>query len=740
MKARTLAVAIASLFATAAIAQDAGTPPADTTTVNGSVGLGGIFNNTSSKDKARMEMYRDLENGGIANVDVGVRSDRSWLDLFGENIGRRDQFMDIRGGMYGLFKYGASLNDIPHNEGFNLITPYSGVGTSVLTAPTTGTGANMTFNTNTAQWNPFNLNIDRRHTGAFFEWNQAGQPFYARVDATEQKRDGLRIQGAANGTSPGNGFTELPVPIDYRTTLVSGEVGYSSKQVLVSVNYSQSKFTNANEIVQFTSAYFAGAMDNYTQAPDSTQKKWSINALVKNLFWDSQLAMRFTDSKLTADTPLLTGILETGNSSVLQPTPANTSSFNGEHKVTTNSVTWTARPTNVIDTKVYWNYYKRDNSSGQVVFSNQPVDSCGSGTGTTCIPDLFDFTKRNAGIEGWYRFTPLNKLIVGYDWTETKREREDYDKTTDDKVYIEGRSDSWDYAALRLRYQYTKRRSDFQLLNSGISANDPAYIDRYVNRFDVAPADQNLLKLTGDFTTPLPMLDLGGEFYLKHNDYKDTVLGRTKDDRQELYLNAAYGPKDVWRVNGFMDFERISYDSIHRNIGSVSNGPTPPSGFCPTTNPNCFDPVNGPSNSNSYNWTAKERQRNFSAGVAGDWFFNERLTLKASYTFQKTDGTVDLASPIFPAPFVPLVSVPQLDNVNINTVWLRGVYKATPWLDVTVGYAYEHYTLDDTQYANYAYTVAGGNASQRSYLTGYNGFPNYNTNVVYILFTYRFRY
>jgi len=722
MKAKTLAVAIASLFAASAMAQEAGT------VVNGAVSIGGIASDVrNTKDRSGFEEYRDLRNGGLAGFDIGVRGTRDWLDLFGENLGREDQLIDVRGGRYGVFKYGVYLNDIVHNEGSNLITPFTGVGTNALRAPITGTGTAATFNTNTGTWLPFDLGINRRHTGAFAEWAPAGQPFYGRVDATEQKREGTRIQAAANGTSPGNGFIELPVPIDMTTRVISGEVGYSSKVAHLAVNVSKSKFTNSNEFVTYNNPFFNGGVDTFTLSPDSEQTKWSVNGLIKSLPWDSQLAARYTNSKLTADVPLLQGVLQTGNSSAITPTPANVSTFNGENKVTTTSVAWTARPTKQTDAKLYWNYYKKDNSSDEVLFTAQNI-----------TPERFEFTKKNLGAEFWYRFAGHTKGILGYDRAETDRERSDFTKTKDDKLYLEARSDAWDTAALRARYQHLKRRSDFQEADAGVSANDPNFLNRFIARFDVANVDQDLFKVTADFTTPVPMLDVGGEFIVKNNKYKDTTLGRTKDNRQELYLNAGYGDRAAWRVNGFLDFELIHMDSTHRNISTVASGPNPPSGFCTTANPNCFDPINGPSNSGSYNWNGKVKERNFAAGLAGDWIFNERLTFKASYTFQKTEGSVDLSSPLFPAPFVPLVDVANVDDVRINTVWLRGIYKVMPTLDMTLGYSYEDYKYRDTAFDNYANVVAGGNNSQRSYLTGAYSAQGYTANVVYVMFTYRF--
>ncbi|HET9576529.1 MAG TPA: MtrB/PioB family outer membrane beta-barrel protein [Usitatibacter sp.] len=721
MKAKTLAVAVASLFAATAMAQEA-------VTVNGSVSVGGISSDTSAtKDEAKFQEYRDLKDGGIADVNVEIRGARQWLDIFGENIGRRDQYMDIRGGYYGLFRGRLYLNDIIHNEGFNLITPYSGVGTNALRAPVTGTGANGTFNTNVGTWNPFNLGIDRRHLGASADVRPASSPFYVSVEATEQKREGVRIQGAANGTSPGNGFQELPIPIDYVTRVVAGEAGYSSRDMHFALNVSKSKFTNQNETVTWTNPYFGGGVDTSTYSPSSDQTKWSLNGLFKRLPWDSQLAGRFTHTKLTDDVPLLAGVFNTGNTSTILPTPANVTNFSGENVWTTGSLALTSRPTRVIDTKFYYNYYRKENKSSEVVFTGQPNDSCGAGSGTICEPDRFDYTKKNWGAELWYRFAGHTKAIAGFDYVDLDRNRVDFDNTKDKKGYLELRTDAWETAAIRVRYQRLQRRSHFLEGDAGDNANDPEFINRFVRRFDASNVDQDLLKIAVDASV-MPLLDLGAEAYFKHNKYKDTVLGRTKDDRQEIYVSAAYGDVQAWRINAFADAEYIRYDSTHRTI----NG-----GTCTAAAPNCFDPIGGTQSSFSFNWDGKVKERNYAAGIAGDWMVGPRIKLNAAYTYQKTEGSVDFSFPGLTG-LTPLVNIPNVDDVKIHTFSLKGVYKATPAIDLTGGYAYEKYEFKDSAWDNYANVVAGGTPNQRSYLTGAYAFPQYKANILYVMVTYRF--
>src|SRR5262249_21764449 len=148
--------------------------------------------------------------------------------------------------------------------------------------------------------------------------------------------------------------------------------------------------------------------------------------------------------------------------------------------------------------------------------------------------ELFELRKNDLGAEADYRLNAQNRLQGGIDYTKADRHRVDFVSNKDWKYFLQWKSNSvFDVLDARLKYQYLQRRSDFV-------PGPPGSIDFYVRRFDLANVDQNLVKLLLD-ATPVPFFDLGAEFIWKHNDYKDTSLGRTKDERQELYLSAAYG-------------------------------------------------------------------------------------------------------------------------------------------------------------------------------------------------------
>lgn len=720
MKPKIIAVLVANLFAvSAALAQEG------PFTFGGSLSVGGIGSHIDAKDEWKAQEYRDLDNGVIFNVDVRGRGGPNWIDIFGENLGRRDQFADINGGVYGLFKGRLYVNDIIHNTGLGLITPYSGAGTNVLTAPVTGTGTGTTFNTDTSTWNVFDARIKRRNIGGYAEVS-AGSPFYFRVDANEAQWSGIRVLSAALGPSPTYGFAELPTPTDYKVRTVSAEAGYSTRTAHVSVSLTKSKFTNDNPLLNWTNPNALGATDTNVLPQDNEQTKWAVNGVLKRLPLDSTLAARVTYAKTENHVNILTGMVNTASSSAVTPTAPSEPTFDGEVVHRTASLALNSQITRELDTKLYWNQYKKENKSSEIVF----------GAGNVA-PEIFSYDKKNFGIEVGYRLPRQTRVLVGYDYVDLDRDRVDFDNSKDKKAYLELKSGAWDIASIRLRAQRLQRRSHFLQGDAGINANDPEFLNRYVARFDVSNVDQDLLKLAVD-ATPVEMLDLGLEAIYKHNDYKDTLLGRTKDRRSEIYGMASYGDPERWRITAFADAEFIDYDSFHRTINTVANGPNPPAGFCTTANPNCFDPINGPSNSGSYNWTGKVKERNYALGIGGDFVVNPRLKLAASYTWQKTGGSVDLSSPTFPAPFVPLVNIPNVDDIKIHTVNVKGTFKATPKFDVTAGYAYEKYDFADQQFANYSNTAPGSTANTRSYLSGLYAFPNYKANVFYAYLTYRF--
>src|SRR5262245_29033614 len=240
MRTKLVSSVVASLFAAApAFAQTDDDPMR----VEGTATIGGIHNNTNAFDRAQLDLYQDLSNGALSNVGVQGRNSRTWFQGYGENFGRDDQFMFLRGGMYDVFKAGAYLNDIPHDLSTNAFSPYQGIGGNVLTA--TFPQAVLPYPSPPASWSNFTLGYQRRDWGGFAEWQQ-NSPWFLRVDGNQVTFSGTKVGSGANGSSPGNGYSDLAIPNDTRTNNVGVEGGYQSGKATFAVRWDYSKFDNDN--------------------------------------------------------------------------------------------------------------------------------------------------------------------------------------------------------------------------------------------------------------------------------------------------------------------------------------------------------------------------------------------------------------------------------------------------------------------------------------------------------------
>ena len=711
MTKKQLSILIAALFvATPALADD------DPFLSTGSVTAGGIVTDTNSKNKdaSKFEEYQDLSNGMLSNFGFTGRNSKSWIDAYGENFGRDDMYVNLRGGMYDVFKARAYTNWIPHNFLFDGITPFSGSGTANLTAtfPSSDLGT----------WNNVNLGYTRKDTGGMFEW-QGTSPWYFRVEGNQVKFDGTKNGGSSNGLSPGNGYVDQAFPVQYTTNNGAFEAGYTTRTMTFTGSYMVSNFQNDNTVLTWNNPFFGNNVDRTYLPPENQNQRIALNGVIRALPMNSTLAARYTWDKTTSDVSIYSSVLASATGTYLDTMP-NTPTFNGDEKRQTFTLGWSATPVKDLDTKAYFNWQKMSNDSTDVIF-------CESGNTAVCDGtyenDLWHYKKWNAGVDGYWKINRGNRLGFGYEYNNVKQNRHDFDQTDTNTWWVEWKNTSIDTLSARVKYSYIHRTSDFLLGDDGADANDPAYLQRFVKAFDLANVNQNRVKATLDWS-PMDMMGVALEYIYKKNDYDETVLGRNKDTRNEIFANVTYGAPNTWRVSVFGDYEKIKYDSNHRYIGA---------GSCnATTGPNCFDPSSPPSSA-SYNWTNDIKNKNWLIGLGVDVPVNDRFMLKGSVLYDKVDASSDMtAQQNFGNP-LPLPDYPNVKTVSLN---IKGTYLFDRNWSVTGGYAYQKYDYSDDQFNGYTNTLPfpGTTTTSQSYLNGWNANQTYNANIFYLLATFKY--
>jgi outer membrane protein OmpA-like peptidoglycan-associated protein len=758
MSKTLLSTLIASLFAaTPAFAQS----DEDPMRVEGSATAGGIYNRQNANDKAKLQEYQDVGNGALTNIWARGRNSTNWFEGYGENFGRNDQYIFVRGGVYDVFKAAGYLNWMPHDFSTNAITPYTGVGSGLLVT---------TFpQLNPNNWGSFNLGYERKDAGGYFEW-QKNSPWYFRVDGNQVKYDGTKVGSASNGTSPGNGYVALPIPVQTSTVNFGVEGGYQSGKSTYSLRWDYSKFDNSITTLNWSNPFFGSLLDSTQLGPDNTFNKFTATANYRDLPWNSVIAARYTWSKTTSNVGIPTTQLNSFPS-----VPANNltmpdqTTFNGENVNQAFALGWSAHPLNTVDTRVYYYWTKLQNNSSDIAFGNAPAAplpsglSCGNvppvagsppataWPGGNCEPDKFNYKKNDVGFDVYWRLTRGQRLGAGLDYWDIDQTRVDYDKAHATTFFVEYKNTMLDSLSGRIKYRYIKRDSTHNFSNQGVNSSDPNFLLPFTSAFDMQDLTTNEVRLFLDWT-PMPLLGLSFEGNWARNNYNNVTLGRTDNDIQGYYLSLNWGDPGKFLLSAFGDWQETKYPSNHRYIGTVSGGPPPatnsPPGWCTLApaspnNPGCYDPNSPPfflnTSSSSYNWNSQTKDQTWMIGVGGDWPVNTQWMVKASYIYVKNDGTATFSSQ---NNIGNPLNIGNFDNTKQQYFNIKASYVLNKSLSFAGGYAYEKFSRDDIGSANFTYltpspTVTPASTSL-SYLNGYYLNPNGNQNIFWLTATYKF--
>ena len=516
MSKKLLSTLIASLFVAApAFAQSDDDPMR----VQGTATLGGLYNNTSARDTAKLFEYQDLGNGALSNVGVQGRNSRTWFQGYGENFGRTDQYMFLRGGMYDVFKAGAYLNDIPHTFSSTAYTPFAGSGSNVLTAtfplaalptnpPTALSGTASGWATTGAT------------RAALREW-QKNSPWYFRVDGNQVTFSGTKVGSGANGTSPGNGYIDLAIPQEFKTSNWGVEGGYQTSKATFAMRWDYSKFENDNATLLWTNPYFgptssttSNLYDTTYLAPDNKFNKFTVSGNYRDMPWRSVISARYTWAKTTSDFPLGPTALNSGaclptRSRARATTTARTSTSRSRSRgprhrslPSTRASTTTGRSCRTTPT---WSSSATRRPRRSRAASAAATWSWAAFLRTTvgnCENELYNYTKNNVGFDAWWRFARGQRFGFGWDYNNLDQTRVDYDKAHWNKLWAEYKNTMFDTVSGRLKYQYIKRDADLNFTNDPLpngGANNPNYLLPFTSAFDLQSNTTNLFKLYLDW-------------------------------------------------------------------------------------------------------------------------------------------------------------------------------------------------------------------------------------------------
>src|SRR5208283_3952344 len=338
-----------------------------------------------------------------SHIKLGYDSDSYWMKFSATDIGYKTQNYTLDGGMYGKFAYELFYNQIIHNITIGALTPFSGVDSNVLYNGTGTAWSAAHPPSNPATWTSFNYSISRNQYGGSFNLEMP-KPFYVNFGLSREDRTGV------TPFSNGNGI-EVPQPVDYETTLYSGEIGYQAKPLFAALNFAYSDFTNQNQILYTGSSTGAVTATPSGPAGSALMSLPPDNSVYRLGFKGSlmlPLNSRFSVSLANSHQQSTFDL-----SQLITPTATTYMSsytFTGRKDISNYNFSLTSTPVPFLYTKLFYQYYDSENKSDNI--------SQYSGGTTYQIP-LFSYKKNNYGASLGFKLPEQFHLDIGYSYLDT---------------------------------------------------------------------------------------------------------------------------------------------------------------------------------------------------------------------------------------------------------------------------------------------------------------------------------
>jgi MtrB/PioB family decaheme-associated outer membrane protein len=666
------------------------------TRIEGEVSVKGVYVGVKGGEggEAKFTEYKDLEEHWrvFGNVDLGLDSEKYFLNLQAEDIAYDTQRYILDGGIWGKFKFDLFYDEIPHNLTFDARTYYEGAGSHHLTST-----PNLNFNT----WNTFDYSIDRKQYGVGFKFPLL-KPVFFDVSFQREERDGIKAAGLA-ASSPGGFIVEAPEPIDYTTNNLKLEGGYARKPFFLSFGFIYSDFRDSNDKLTFAAPTSPFLTDTLSLPPDNHYYKGTFKGSLKlplNSNFNVNLGYGVARSDTTLVDSYVSGAART-TFTLSQP------DFDGKIKTKNYAFVLTSNPLNFFDAKLSYKYYKKDNENDVVrettatdIFFNLP----------------FEYKREAAGIDLGFRLPVRFLLSTGYKFIKTDRKEKGVREATDgvieepfpenkDNVYsAELRWNGLDFVTPKVGFEKLIRSADFK-------GSKPEN-----RRFAYAGQSRETYRAGFD-VFPFESLNLGLNYYYKKIDYKE-IIGLKEDKRNGFDISADYAFRRLAKLYGYFDYEWIRFHPDQFKLSAPAGA-----------------------------WVANQKDRTWGYGIGTEFYvIPGKLTLLLQHDYLKSNGDVN-----FTLDPISLIGVAGADNDNVDIMrWddytkyalkFKAAYNLTKSLTISAGYVYERFRYNDIQLDGYQFVnplggpVAG---SSGAYLTGYQKDQSYRANLIFGGITYNF--
>lgn len=457
---------------------------------------------SSDTDSAKFNEYRDNREGTSAilqELEVKGENDSNYyFSIRGEDVGLKDQSLNIKAGGYGVWSAIIDWNETPHNLSDNAKSPYTYQGGGDYTLPAalpaaigfadiSASAANQAMLDAKVKNNlpnallPIDLGTQRK-TGKFDLKYQVSERTKVGFEYQRDTKEGSLLTGTILGDRPPRTLAvQLPEPVDYVTDQYT--IGAEHRGAWWHANAAAvfSSFTNNVDAMTWDNLFaapaagkdFASMADGTSTrryaaegrmalAPDNTMQ--NLNAglgffgLPMNSAFDLQAA-RATMKQNAALLPYSTSTLN-GTWNSLNKLPTGVTSANGDIETTTLNARYTFTPFDAANVNVFYRYHDLNNKTPMVQFQYTTGDSGNGGYRNKRINLAHDITETSYGLDLSYRLGDFGSLGLGYEQEKKDRPYREVKQTKEDIFTASYRVSPFKGVNFKAKYAQGDRKGD----------------------------------------------------------------------------------------------------------------------------------------------------------------------------------------------------------------------------------------------------------------------------------------
>jgi MtrB/PioB family decaheme-associated outer membrane protein len=741
MRTRTL-VMVAALLLTAAgaTAQDQNTdknatvqPDVPKTTTTPAIadigfvneiqfGLRGTSFSSDTVDRARFQRYQDLRDGGTLDRFRFLKGSAAYsLNLQADHVGYRDQRFFGAFDNFGKVKASFEWNQVPLFYSQTTSTLYNQSTPGLLTlAPGVQSGIQnktLTLGNALGGASVFDLQSKRDVASVGLVYS-ATRNVDLNVTIRNMTKQGAQPWGGSFGIG-GSIATELPVPIDHRTTDIGTTLEFTNARGFARLGYDGSFFRNNVSTLTWDNP--SRASDSATAGPlqgrmalwpNTNMNTVSVAGGLK-LPGHSNARAYLSVGSMSNNDPLLPF---TVNSALVSPTLDRTTA-DVHARVTAMNYSFTTRPTTVLWFSARYRQYQYDNRTAPFTVVN------GVNYDTAIVllnkaTEPLGYTRHTFDADA--SFTPVRYVgfRAGYTREQDARTFRMVANTTEDTARASVDLTGLAWLTVRGVIEHSKRvGSAVDGLDLLAGGEQPS-----LRQFDISDRNQN--RFSGIVTiTPASQFSVNASAAVGTQDYPGTNFGLRNNDNHVYSVGFDFVPADRVSLGASYGYEK--YTALQ---ASRTSNPLPANTLQFLNDPT--QPFNDPRR----DWTDNSADKVHTANASMDLLkLFPKTDLKFAYDYSRASSTYTYglaAITVLPAP-VPLT--PVLNKLQRGT--MDGRYLVSRHVALGLMYWFEKYEVNDFALGPVASLAQPATGSPSLMLLGYFYRP-YTANNFMGRFTY----